>query len=234
MRYVAPFSFAPSRSTLTAVFATLEQQAIRKHQLADPAEWEALRRVPPPPNVKVITPSNWSAEGFYKAGFGRDQVVVVPHGVDTGSFRRVPQAREQARRQHGLEEGDFVFLSIGAMSGNKGIDLLLRAFAKVSSRFPRQSWCSREWTRLANSRRLVAKWTGAFPARDQQGISGKVVYLGQSLSCKEMASFYQIGDVYVSPYRAEGFNMPVLEAAACGLPVICTRGGSTNDFVSNT
>jgi glycosyltransferase involved in cell wall biosynthesis len=35
----------------------------------------------------------------------------------------------------------------------------------------------------------------------------------------------------VSPYRAEGFNLPVLEAAACGLPVICTRGGATDDFV---
>jgi glycosyltransferase involved in cell wall biosynthesis len=36
----------------------------------------------------------------------------------------------------------------------------------------------------------------------------------------------------VSPYQAEGFNMPVLEAAACGLPVICTAGGPTDDFVT--
>jgi glycosyltransferase involved in cell wall biosynthesis len=48
-----------------------------------------------------------------------------------------------------------------------------------------------------------------------------------------IASMMQAADAYVSPYTAEGFNLPVLEAAACGLPVICTRGGSTDDFVSD-
>jgi len=45
-----------------------------------------------------------------------------------------------------------------------------------------------------------------------------------------MADLLRAADVYVSPYRAEGFNMPVLEAAACGTPVICTAGGPTDEF----
>jgi glycosyltransferase involved in cell wall biosynthesis len=48
-----------------------------------------------------------------------------------------------------------------------------------------------------------------------------------------MAELYQAADCYVSPYVAEGFGIPVLEAAACGLPVICTEGGPTDDFVSD-
>jgi glycosyltransferase involved in cell wall biosynthesis len=47
-----------------------------------------------------------------------------------------------------------------------------------------------------------------------------------------MAQLYQTADAYVSPYAAEGFNMPVLEAIASGLPVICTAGGPTDDFTS--
>ena len=37
----------------------------------------------------------------------------------------------------------------------------------------------------------------------------------------------------LAPYFAEGFNLPVLEAAACGIPVICTRGGATDEFVTD-
>ena len=48
-----------------------------------------------------------------------------------------------------------------------------------------------------------------------------------------MAEFYQAADAYISPYRAEGFNLPVLEAIACGTPVICTNGGSTDDFLDD-
>src|SRR6185503_9965920 len=48
----------------------------------------------------------------------------------------------------------------------------------------------------------------------------------------DMAGLYQASDCYVSSYVAEGFNMPVLEAAACGVPVICTAGGPTDDFVT--
>lgn len=50
----------------------------------------------------------------------------------------------------------------------------------------------------------------------------------------KMSALYQAADAYVSPYRAEGFNLPVLEAAACGVPVICTGGGSTDDFTTES
>jgi glycosyltransferase involved in cell wall biosynthesis len=47
----------------------------------------------------------------------------------------------------------------------------------------------------------------------------------------QMNVMYGIADCYVSPYRAEGFNLPVLEAMVCGTPVIVTRGGATEDFI---
>ena len=136
LRVFSPFTFSPSRSRLTAVFATLEQQLIRKFQVSDLREYEQLRRGPPPANVKAVTPSQWSAEGFYRAGFARDQVLVVPHGVDIATFHPMPDIRNDIRSRIPISDGEFVFLSVGAMSGNKGIDLLLRGFAEVCRKFP--------------------------------------------------------------------------------------------------
>jgi glycosyltransferase involved in cell wall biosynthesis len=49
-----------------------------------------------------------------------------------------------------------------------------------------------------------------------------------------IAGLLRAADLYVSPYRAEGFNLPVLEAAACGVPVICTAGGPTDEFTDES
>jgi len=43
---------------------------------------------------------------------------------------------------------------------------------------------------------------------------------------------YNVADAYVTPYRAEGFNLPALEAQSCGTPVVATRGGATDDFLA--
>jgi glycosyltransferase involved in cell wall biosynthesis len=61
-----------------------------------------------------------------------------------------------------------------------------------------------------------------------------MIYIGGTYSCEKMADLYRACDVYVAPYRAEGFNLPVLEAAGCGLPVICTAGGPTDEFTDPT
>jgi glycosyltransferase involved in cell wall biosynthesis len=233
LRVFSPFTFSPSCSRLTAVFATLEQQLIRKFQVSDLREYEQLQRGPPPANVKAVTPSQWSAEGFYRAGFDRDQVVIVPHGVDTGTFHPMPDIRKPVRSGVPILDSEFVFLSVGAMSGNKGVDLLLRGFVEVSRKFPHARLVLKGTDLLYDSRALLLKSIRTLSAGDQQLVLQKMIYLGDSLSHSAMAMLYQVADAYVSPYRAEGFNLPVLEAAACGIPIICTHGGPTDDFVTD-
>jgi len=233
VRISFPFDFSPSRSRQTAVFGTSESQVIRKDQLPNLQAYERLQRTPPPPEVRVITPSRWSAEGFYNCGFKTEQVLIVPHGVDTDTFRPMPDFRSHIRSKIPIAEGDFVFLSVGAMTGNKGIDFLLRAFAEVSRKFPHARLVLKGMDPLYKSKALLHRSMQILSAEDRQRVMERTSYFGASFSNRKMAMFYQAADAYVSPYRAEGFNLPVLEAAASGIPIICTAGGATDDFVTD-
>jgi len=73
------------------------------------------------------------------------------------------------------------------------------------------------------SAQLVQQW-------QSQPNTPEIVYLDQSLTDAELGALYRACDVFVSPYRGEGFSLPTLEALACGLPVIVTGGGATDDF----
>jgi len=53
------------------------------------------------------------------------------------------------------------------------------------------------------------------------------------MTYKELNDFYNNGDVYVSPTRAEAFNIPIAEASACGIPSIVTGYGGQCDIVKD-
>jgi glycosyltransferase involved in cell wall biosynthesis len=85
---------------------------------------------------------------------------------------------------------------------------------------------------LYASRDRLRQALDALPASDREAVAARIVYLGDRRSARDMADLLRAADFYVSPYIAEGFNLPVLEAAACGVPVICTAGGATDDFTA--
>lgn len=232
LRIVSPFDFSPSKSHRTTVFGTSESQTIRRDQIANPDAYEALMQSPPS-DILVVTPSRWSAEGFLRAGFKPEQVFVVPHGADIDTFRPMPDVRSAARKSLGFGNDEFLFLTVGAMTGNKGIDLLIRAFAEVCQTFPNARLVLKGMEPLYDSEGRIGRYLQQLSAADRDRVTQRLTYTGYSLSIEEMARFYQIADAYVSPYRAEGFNLPVLEAAACGIPIICTAGGATDDFVTD-
>ena len=61
-------------------------------------------------------------------------------------------------------------------------------------------------------------------------ILSSIKVISSGLPLYQMRLLYGSCDAYVSPYRAEGFNLPVIESIACGTPVLVTAGGATDDF----
>jgi glycosyltransferase involved in cell wall biosynthesis len=230
-RITAPYNFTPSSSSQTVVFGTLEYQAVTPGMIATVEAYEQARQGKT--EVKVVTPSRWSADGFKTSGFGLERLFIIPHGVDTGIFRPIPEERDRIRLQLSLRPDDFVFLAVGAMTGNKGIDLLARALGEVQRKYSHAHLLLKGIDTLYDSKGMLFSALEALPVTEKQRIVQNIRYIGAPFSFRGMARLYQAADVFVSPYRAEGFNLPALEAAACGLPVICTSGGPTDDFVTD-
>jgi glycosyltransferase involved in cell wall biosynthesis len=227
-RIAFPYDLKPSWTKRTVVFGTAEFGTLPRTSF-----WngQSLAQALQDSDATIVTPSNWSREGFISSGADPDRVHVVPHGIDPAILR--PPSREERnmlRAKAGLTD-NFAFLNLGAISKNKGIVQLLRAFASVARRH--------------SHARLILKGLNSFYSSDQQLgsalkqltdaeseiIRPRVLFQGGMLSMEMIWQLYAMADAYVSPYSAEGFNLPVLEAAACGLPVICTAGGPTDDFV---
>jgi glycosyltransferase involved in cell wall biosynthesis len=179
----------------------------------------------------IVTCSNWSLEGFLRSGMPLERTALVPLGFDPDLYKPLEdEARKKLRSEKELEDC-FVFLNIGAISENKGIDILLKAFACIASRYPEVRLFLKGLDPVYNSKNSLDHVLNKLTEAEKNQVLPKLIYSGSVLSFADCARLYQFADAYVSPYRAEAFNLPVLEAAACGLPVICTQGGSTDDFI---
>ena len=215
----------------TFIWVTSEYKIVQ--DLAIGVEKKAYH-VLPQTQATIIACSRWAAQGFLNSGAPKSKVTVVPCGVDTDLFHPcTPEERVQLRRTLGWE-GKFVALNVSSGTHNKGFDLLYKAIARLVPSHPSLMLSLKGSDDLYNSGAYAKGWFKLLSPGEKAAIEKRVTYQGVTMSSMDIAKYYQAADLYVSPYRAEGFNLPVLEAAACGLPVICTRGGSTEDFVDDS
>ncbi len=186
----------------------------------------------------VVTPSEWSRQGLIRSGAAPDRVAVVPHGIDPAIYHPLAAGdRAALRRALGWaadSQDHFVLLNVGGTIPRKGGDRLIQALAATIERYPQVRLVLKANDAVYGSDRGAAAWVrqvrSLLPDSAAQALLDRTAYLNKFLSYGDMARLYQAADGYLSPYRAEGFNLPVLEAIGCGLPVICTQGGPTDEF----
>lgn len=231
LRMYCPWNFSGSRSSETWVFAATEWGVVMKNVLQGMGV-SSLAETPVNSEARVVTPSHWSKAGLIRSGVEPNRIAVVPLGVDTNLYKPLSEEQRKALRKKLGWEDYFVFLNVGGCTGRKGIRPLLKAFAAIAGKYPHGRLVLKGSEALYPSGKEIAKASEAvLSAAERARIAPRLAYTGGHLSVAEVIQLYQAADAYVSPYLAEGFNLPVLEAAACGLPVICTQGGPTDDFI---
>lgn len=139
--------------------------------------------------------------------FGRNDVRVIPNGVDLQTFS--PSARASLRvasREHfGFSQSELVALFLGNDWRNKGLGTLLEA-AAACAKLPIQL--------LVVGSDDPANWLTQV---SQLGLEQRVRFVRPSSNVLEL---YAAADILAAPSREDSFNLPVLEAMACGLPVL--------------
>jgi len=142
-----------------------------------------------------------------------ERVVVVPNGVHPDcSSDPDPVADAEAIRLLGPASADAVdILHVGTTIPRKRIDVLLRVVAALRVEFPK--------VRLI---RVGGPFTAAQTALiDRLNMSGFILVL-PFLTRSVLASVYRRACVVLQPSESEGFGLPVVEAMACGTPVVAS------------
>jgi len=152
------------------------------------------------------------AEELRQCGIRRP-IIVVPNGLPPGTNVRPSQADALYTRCPGLRERQ-VFMFIGRMDARqKGLDLLIEAFARAGLRDAALVLIGPDYH---GSRRALTTLA------DRLGISSEVVFI-EPVFGEDRANMLAAADVFVHPSRWEGVSLSVLAAAAAGKPSIITR-----------
>ena len=141
-------------------------------------------------------------------------IFTIPNGINPEEFSELPPGEEIEKLYPELQ-GKKVVLFLGRIHPKKGLDLLARAFGHVARECkdahllivgPDERGYRSEVERLLTS----------------EGVVEKVTFTGMLTGREKLAALSR-ADIFVLPSYSEGFSMAILEALACGLPVIITR-----------
>ena len=163
----------------------------------------------------ALTKAEYS--GYKKMGVGVDRVVEIPNGIDLKKFKS--NQKEINNLQKKYEINKKLVLYVGRIHKSKGLEYLIRAVKDIDCQVlivGRDSGYKKELEKIAK----------------KLGIRDKIIFTG-AVSEKELVNSYFASDVFVLASEHEGFGLVVIEAMACGLPVIVSDRGSLPYIVNN-
>ncbi|MFZ5644988.1 MAG: glycosyltransferase family 4 protein [Bacillota bacterium] len=174
---------------------------------------------------EVWVPSRFNFEIFISAGVLPEKIHIMPLGVDTRHFFP-PKDRKDKEK--------FSFLSSFELIQRKGCDLLIEAFC--------QEFCAGEPAELVI--KAFENWGKYDPSgktltellhniQKKYPKAAAISLKKELILYSEVPSLYQDADCCISASRGEGWNLPAMEAMACGIPVIAYNWSGHTEFLNH-
>lgn len=168
----------------------------------------------------TINKEDYERAKFFKAG----RVCYVPGvGVDLNKFNTQSVNREGKRRELGFTKDDFILLSVGELIPRKNHQLVLHALGLLQKQ-----------GKLGNIQYVICgrgvKLDELKALAQELQIADHVHFLGYR---NDISAICQASDLFVFMSKQEGLPVAMMEAMACGLPVICSDIRGNTDLVEN-
>lgn len=169
----------------------------------------------------VIVVSNDLAEKVRNLGVDKKKIYILRNAVDTNRFK--PIKSQMIRKKYDIDENFIILLFVGYLDTFKGVFELLEAFYEINKK------CSDVI--------LIIVGEGPKSAEIKEKIQklslDKFVILTGKISPLSIHEYYQSTDIFVLPSYTEGIPLSVLEAMACGLPIISSCVGGIPEVVND-
>jgi len=168
--------------------------------------------------------SQWAESEFKKIYAGR--TCVVRSGADPERFVRGGD-RRKIRDRFGYKESDFVLLWLGIFMPHRRIQDAIEAVSRLKSQgFPVRLL-------LAGSDRSFPEYFNSLKAlAAQQGVTSEVTFAGK-VADEEIQDFYCACDAFLFPNENQTWGLAVLEAMACGSPVLVSQGAAVHEVLTD-
>ncbi|MFH1836093.1 MAG: glycosyltransferase family 4 protein [Methanobacteriota archaeon] len=158
-----------------------------------------------------------------KYALSPERVFEVPDGVDLDLIGEYVKEPVLSRGDVGLKDEDFVFICVGRLDPMKGVHDLIEAFGSVIEEIPDAKLVLiGEGSDEEKIRKMIM----------EREIQDKVVH-AKDVSDRELFAYYSLSNVFVTPTIYEGLPQVILEAMACGLPIVATETGENTQAVEN-
>lgn len=174
----------------------------------------------------LISVSKYTKQCLVKhLGISPEKVTVVYPGIDHTRFR--PRAvPEMIRERYRLPRGRKYLIYVGSEDPRKNLLTLVYALAKLRRDLPDIDLIKVGRAHFDSERRRLIE------VADQLGVRSFIHFL-DDVPEDDLSLLYNLANVCVMPSLYEGFGFPVLEAMACGTPVVCADAGSLPEVSDN-
>jgi glycosyltransferase involved in cell wall biosynthesis len=196
-------------------------------------------------NITFTSPSLWSSLGMVDyIGNDSNREQIISHGVDpTLFYKENEELRQKVRAHYNINPNDILLINTaGATTKNKGIMYILQIMNILVNRLNKKHFklLLKGTSDLYSAKGFLESYFVELQGnnaitKDEMKIllDNHIIFTEKTLSFKQMRFLYNASDLYISPYIAEGFNLCVLEALACGANVLVPMTGSTKQYIDD-